>query len=147
MTQKWTALVSFDGIEKNRVTGYSAEDAMQELIAEIVQNWREGDYDIDAAFIVEFGEMLQHIESPLNADLTEFTRHFGDSGWRIEVVRVADCDMSDTRDMFQTCECGGRLREHDLAAEIGMSALVCESCGAHVEFEDDCEIVDANTDF
>lgn len=115
-TQRWLALVEFDGNEESRVSGYSAEDALQNLIGEIVRNWIDGEYVIDGGFLIELGEFLRDIERTIG-DRREFVRDCGDMDeqWRIEVIRVADCDLPDT-------------------------------C-VHVEFEDDCELVDDSTDF
>lgn len=88
----WTARIISEGETEQEATGDSPDDAVLNLLADIMESWRRGEYSICGDYIKEIGEAIVELER--HDEDTTFESQCGDfvQPWKLIVERTP-CDQ------------------------------------------------------
>lgn len=121
----WTARIISEGETEQEATGASPDEAVQYLLADIMEAWRRGEADISGNYIKEIGEAIVALER--HDEDTTFESQCGDfcQPWKL-VVERNPCDQ-----LGNGCTC----------EECTQTITDAVGLDPDHEFEDDCERV------
>jgi hypothetical protein len=129
----WTARIVSEGETEQEATGEYADDAVYNLLLDIMTAWKRGEYSICGDYIKEIGEAIISLER-LDEDEATFESQCGDfcQPWKLIVTRNP-CDQ-----LGGGCTCEDCTRQ--IADACGIVYDGTPLPDDHV-FEDDCESV------
>lgn len=121
----WTARIVSEGETEQEATGEYADDAVFNLLTDIMIAWKRGEYSICGDYIKEIGEAIVTLES--HREDTTFESQCGDfcQPWKLVVERTP-CD-----------QLGGGCTCEDCTQTI----IDAVGLDPDHEFTDDCERV------